>query len=178
MIKQYAARTSTSHAHNMLQNSVLKCKTMSPVSELPCRLFVVRSPRGVPRFCGCDRAAHRFCWKLLRFACTATFGRRNESIILVPCSSVFEALLQHIVFSYFLCAKATACRVLRTVLRNGREAHVSCKVESDALDLLQGKLRGASVKGRGWASRLGLTARYDTTVDTVEIIYSRALFYS
>lgn len=50
--------------------------------------------------------------------------------------------------------------MLRLALRNGREAHVSCSVESDALELLQGRLRGASVKGRDWASRLGLTARF------------------
>ncbi|CAM9214634.1 unnamed protein product [Ectocarpus fasciculatus] len=55
--------------------------------------------------------------------------------------------------------ETTACKVMRLVLRNGREAHVSCSVDSDALDLLQGRLRGASVRGRGWASRLGLTAR-------------------
>ncbi|CAM9577213.1 unnamed protein product [Laminaria digitata] len=55
--------------------------------------------------------------------------------------------------------EATACRVLRVVLSNGREAHVSCSVRSEAFGLLQGKLRGATVKGQGWASRLGLTAR-------------------
>lgn len=61
---------------------------------------------------------------------------------------------------FFVC-QATACRVLKLVLGNGEDAHVSCSVKSEALELLQGRLRGASVTGRGWASRLGLTARWD-----------------
>ncbi|CAM9933313.1 unnamed protein product [Scytosiphon promiscuus] len=66
--------------------------------------------------------------------------------------------------------ETTACQVLRLVLRNGRAAHVSCSVKSDAIDLLQGRLRGASVKGRGWASRLGLTARsIDVDVGSVHV---------
>ncbi|CAM9365010.1 unnamed protein product [Hapterophycus canaliculatus] len=55
--------------------------------------------------------------------------------------------------------ETTACQVLRLVLRNGRAAQVSCSVKSNGFELLQGKLRGASVSGQDWASRLDLTAR-------------------
>ncbi|CAM9302059.1 unnamed protein product [Choristocarpus tenellus] len=73
--------------------------------------------------------------------------------------------------------EATACRILRHVLQHGDKAHISCSVKSNALQLVRGRLEGASINGRRWTSRLGLTAR-EVSVDVGEVILNiRSLFH-
>ncbi|CAM9244616.1 unnamed protein product [Discosporangium mesarthrocarpum] len=72
--------------------------------------------------------------------------------------------------------EATACQLLRLVLRRSEDSYVSCSVKSNALELLGGKIEGATINGRRWTSRLGLTAR-EVSVDVGEVSFDvRSLF--
>lgn len=67
-----------------------------------------------------------------------------------------------------------ACAALKRRLKD--QTHVSCDATMDPSSLFSGKVGPVTVKGRGWASSLGLTARaLEATVDECQLDMARIL---